>query len=84
LAKQGSPWMMLRGVRVVSNRQTAHWAHPPSLVQQVAGAIRGAQIISLYFARPLLRLTTYGLDLILHVSGRWILTVHAQDGELDE
>jgi hypothetical protein len=50
----------------------------------VAGAIRGAQIISLYFARPLLRLTTYGLDLILHVSGRWILTVHAQDGELDE
>ena len=75
--------MMLRGVRVVSNRQTAHWAHPPSLVHSGWGN-PGAQIINLYFARPPLRLTTYELNLILHVSGRWILTVHAQDGELDE
>jgi hypothetical protein len=50
----------------------------------VAGAIRGAQLISLYLPAPPLRLTTYELDLILHVSGRWILTAHAQDGELDE
>ncbi len=50
----------------------------------VAGAIRGAQLISLYLPAPPLRLTTYELDLILHVSGRWISTVYAQDGELDE
>ena len=44
--------MMLRGVRVVSNRQTAHWAHPPSLVQQWLGQSGGRKQLASILPAP--------------------------------